>query len=84
MEVLVEPCAALLEAEVTLLLDSLAVEDDDAAVEEFDTLKDVRVGVEEKVVDGADDAAALEEVGGGKTEPRVDPCEIGITGVASD
>lgn len=68
-----ELCPALLVAEEErLLLDSLLVEEA-GAVEVFDTLNEVREGDEEKPVDGADDVIALDRVGGGNTEPRVEP-----------
>ena len=75
----IELWPALLALEVLV-----ADEDDEGDVEVFVTLNDVNEGDEEKPVDGADDVRALEVGGGWKLEARVDPCEIGGTGVASD
>lgn len=79
-----EVCPTLLPEEEAFVEDSLLFENDTGANGVLDTLKGVSEGEEENAVDGAVDVAMLDVVGGGKTEPRVDPCEIGATGVATD
>lgn len=86
-------CTAVLVTEVWLTLlaeedgvveDSLLLEDEDGSDVVLDTLNEVREAVEENSVEETVDVGAMDDVEGGKTEPRVDPCEIGATGVATD